>query len=502
MEGRHGKNEDQDNPDTSNKKSPYRVLLIEDEEAHADLIRHSFSNYPKKFHLSHAATLQEARRQIAQEPFGLIIADLLLPDGKGIDIQPADKDAITIPVIIMTSHGNEELAVEMFKAGAVNYIVKSEAAFRNLPQIAERAIGEWENIRERKAAADALRESELRYRTVIENAVEGIVVAQEGILQYANAGALEMIQARPDEISNQPFTNFIHPDDRALVSDRYQRRIRGENVPQRYDFRILRKSGQMIWVQISAIQIIWNDRPATLNFLMDITDRKLMESEISSLNVVLEQRVEERTTQLNKILLEKETLLKEIHHRVKNNLQVIASLLNLQSQYVKDEQTLAVIKDSQNRIKAMALIHEKIYQSESLDQIDYGDYLEKITRSLFESYGVSPRKIALKIHAKDVVLHIDKAIPCSLIINELVSNSFKHAFPNDRAGEVRIDVQLEGDTVRLLYSDTGIGLPESVTLDHTGSLGMRLITGLVQQLKGTVEIQRVGGTTFLIAFKV
>jgi two-component sensor histidine kinase len=150
----------------------------------------------------------------------------------------------------------------------------------------------------------------------------------------------------------------------------------------------------------------------------------------------------------------------------------------------------------------MALIHEKIYQSKSLDRIDYGDYLEKITRSLFESYGVSPKKIAMKIHAENIALHIDKAIPCSLIINELLSNSFKHAFPNERMGEVRIDVTHEGDTIRILYSDNGIGLPESVTLDHTGSLGMRLIAGLVQQLKGTVEIQRGEGTTFIIAFNV
>ena len=128
-------------------------------------------------------------------------------------------------------------------------------------------------------------------------------------------------------------------------------------------------------------------------------------------------------------LKEKEMLLKEIHHRVKNNIQVIASLLNMQSRTVEDLNTKEVLREAQNRVKSIALVHEKLYQSKSLDRIDYHDYLQKISRHLYESYGVSQRNITMNIHAENISLHIDKAIPCSLIINELLTNAFKHAFP-------------------------------------------------------------------------
>jgi PAS domain S-box-containing protein len=329
---------------------------------------------------------------------------------------------------------------------------------------------------------------------------------------------------KQEELLGHRFKVVIHPEDREQVT-----RLFFSLSPQQPQVwivqRIIMPEGSIRWQRWSD-RAIFDKNGRIIEYQSvgrDITEQKQAEEELQKLTRELEQRVKDRTealVHLNEEMLaeidqrkdverqlqlsvsEKETLLKEIHHRVKNNLQIIASLLNLQSQYIKDEQTLSVIKDSQNRIKTMALIHEKIYQSKSLDRIDYGDYLEKITRSLFESYGVSPKKVAMKIHAKNVMLHIDKAIPCSLIINELLANSFKHAFPKDRTGEVRIDVRHDGDTIRLLYSDNGIGLPESITLDHTGSLGMRLISGLTQQLKGTVEIQRGGGTTFLIAFNV
>jgi PAS domain S-box-containing protein len=354
------------------------------------------------------------------------------------------------------------------------------------------------NITERKLVEKALQDSEERFREFADS-ITDVFFAMDKDLRYTYwNSASEELTGIPvqDAIGKSIFQIFPDAPETRRAVEIYQDVLKTEQ-PRSFenDYNL---GGKRFYFDIR----VYPTADGIAVITTDITERKRAEEEIRALNRDLEKRVEERTSQLNQSLSEKETLLKEIHHRVKNNLQIIASLLNLQAGYVKDEQTLAVIKDSQNRIKAMALIHEKIYQSKSLDRIDYGDYLEKITRSLFESYGVSPGKIAIKIHAKNIFLHIDKAIPCSLILNELLTNSFKHAFPKDRTGEIQIDIQLDGGELRLLYTDNGIGLPEGVTLDHTESLGMRLISGLIQQLKGTVEIQRGEGTTFVITFNV
>ncbi|MDD1693475.1 MAG: PAS domain S-box protein [Methanoregula sp.] len=631
----------------------------------------------------------------------------------------------------------------------------------------------YEDVTDKKQAEDALRESELRCRTVIENAAEGMAVIQDGTIKFVNPRMLEMTQMNSEEIANRPFTDYIHPDDRALVFERYQHRISGENPPQHYDFRILGKDGKIIWVHLSAVRIVWDDKPATLNFLMDITDRKaaedalrqsetrfraliqnssdiirildpdgrivyespsserilgylpgvmigkksldfihpadidrvrhdlqevfdrknsstptefrirkadgeyiwvdslgtnlldipgvdgivittrpvqqrkeaeqalheseerlrlalegadagfwdwnlqtgdavfsdrfftmlgyqpgefpstfdgwsslmhpddrvriipafrqqilekrplyeieyrlmaqegnwlwilgrgkivecdeqgnplrmtgvniditnrrLMESEIRSLNTVLEQRVEDRTealSQANKALEEenvqrlaveaklrssldeKTLLLKEIHHRVKNNLQIIVSLLNLQSRYIKDEATLATIRESQNRVKAMALVHEKLYQAEDISHIDLNDYIRFLGTGLFQSYDARSRGIRFQLDISDVQVDINTAIPFGLIINELISNSLKYAFPEGRSGEISIGVKKEGQTLTAIFRDDGIGIPGELDWQNTQSLGLRLVNTLVDQLNGTIELDRTSGTRF------
>jgi PAS domain S-box-containing protein len=763
------------------------------------------------------------------------------------------------------------------------------------------------DITERKTAEAALRESELRYRSVVENAAEGITVIQDGKLQYANTRLQEMVQAGPEEFVNLPFTGFVHPDDRALVTERYQRRMSGEDVPPHYDFRIVAKNGNVIWVQLSAVRIVWNDKPGTLNFLMDITERKqaeeirkayqsrldsameignlawwemdlpdgvvrfddrkatmlgylpgqfahytdftallhpedrdpamqamkdhledrqsryhidyrirtaagdyrwfrdvggitrhhpdgspatvtgividitasrqaedalratetryraliqnssdiirildrdglivyesesserilgypkgymigknpmdyihpgdlgrvkndlqevldrtntgtptefrirkadgeyiwvdsigtnllevpgvngvvittrpiqqrkvaeralresearlatamdiaglvnweydvatgmftfddrfyslyettaeheggnlmsaetymqefiypedrpavlasiqkilattdpdyfgqiehritprdgsvrtiiarfapvmgpdgkvirtigvnqditdfkLMESEIRSLNVVLEQRVKDRTEALVKTneALEQEaiqrlaaekklqasydekvTLLKEIHHRVKNNLQIIASLLNLQSRYIRDESSLAVIRESQNRVKAMALVHEKLYRSEDIAHISLHEYIKFLGTGLFQFYDAKARGIRFILDIRDVNVDIDAAVPLGLIINELISNSLKYAFPEGREGEIAISVTKDGHILNVVYRDTGIGIPADLDWRDTPSLGLRLVNTLVDQLNGTVDLDTSTRTQF------
>ncbi|RJQ51198.1 MAG: PAS domain S-box protein, partial [Desulfobacteraceae bacterium] len=211
--------------------------------------------------------------------------------------------------------------------------------------------------------------------------------------------------------------------------------------------------------------------------------------------------------QVKKSLREKEVLLKEIHHRVKNNLQIIHSMLNLQLPHVKDRQAIELFKESKNRVYSMALIHEKLYESESLAMINLSEYIRSLTANLFLSYGVSERAIRPKISVENITLDIDTVIPCALIINELVSNSLKHAFPDSLKqptgkGEIGIDLRRGiGDKVILTVADNGAGLPDGFDIQNTRSLGLKLVSVLVKQLSGTVYPRKGDGAEFVITFE-
>jgi PAS domain S-box-containing protein len=206
--------------------------------------------------------------------------------------------------------------------------------------------------------------------------------------------------------------------------------------------------------------------------------------------------------QVEASLKEKEVLLQEIHHRVKNNLQIISSLLNLQAQQIEDQQIVEAFRDSQNRIRSMALIHEQLYGSHDLAGIDFGTYVQDLATDLFRSYQADSRRIRLDVETDKVSLGIDRAVPCGLILNELVSNALKHAFPDGRQGRVRIVLRANDGQMMLLVKDDGIGFPEGLDYQSTPSLGLQLVNSLVSQLDGTVELSEKGGTSFRIKLAV
>jgi two-component sensor histidine kinase/putative methionine-R-sulfoxide reductase with GAF domain len=234
------------------------------------------------------------------------------------------------------------------------------------------------------------------------------------------------------------------------------------------------------------------------------------QASISLENAKLYKDVEQRVIQLQEAegkimasLKEKEVLLREIHHRVKNNMQVISSLLNLQFDSVKDRQFTEMLRESHNRIKTMALVHEKLYRSKDLAHVNSKDYITDLMSGIFRSYGYYKGRIALKVEVQDEWLGIDTAIPSGLIINELVSNALKHAFPDDREGEIKISFQkTDEDEYNLIISDNGIGMPEEMDFRKTESLGLRLVMSLSEnQLQGKIELDRTEGTEFRIRFR-
>jgi PAS domain S-box-containing protein len=204
--------------------------------------------------------------------------------------------------------------------------------------------------------------------------------------------------------------------------------------------------------------------------------------------------------QIRVSLKEKELLLKEIHHRVKNNMQIISSLLGLQSSHVKDKEDAVLFEVSQNRVRSMALVHEKLYQSESMSGIDFQDYITDLVEELHNSYYLGDR-VNIAIDAKNILVNIDDAIPCSLIIHELVSNAMKHAFPDERKGDITIEFYQDGQNSVLRIRDDGIGLPAGFDYRNTESLGMQLVNALTQQIHGSIEVDTVGGTAFTIVFR-
>lgn len=215
--------------------------------------------------------------------------------------------------------------------------------------------------------------------------------------------------------------------------------------------------------------------------------------------------MKKKEKQIEAGLIEKEVLLQEIHHRVKNNMEVISSLLQLQSNQVKDKKFMKLVEDSQHRIHSMSLIHEKLYQSEDLASIDFEDYIQSLVEDLFQSQGIDTNNIALRLDVGSVFLGVDSAVPCGLIINELISNCLKYAFPQNSRGKKKIEIALKGttdDEFELVVSDNGIGIPQKVDFRNTESLGLRLVTNLTErQLQGSIELDRSGGTRFHIKFK-
>jgi two-component sensor histidine kinase/FixJ family two-component response regulator len=212
------------------------------------------------------------------------------------------------------------------------------------------------------------------------------------------------------------------------------------------------------------------------------------------------QRVEEALTAA---LHEKELLLKEMHHRIKNNLQVISSLLNLQAGSSEDPLVRKIFQDSQARIYAMAMIHETLQRSRDLARVDLGDYLRSLVAELCRSYDAEAQRIAVRTQFEEVWVNADTAIPCGLILNELLSNAFKYAFPQDMQGDIHVTLRADsGQGVTLTVRDTGVGLPEGLDFRATDSLGMQLVCLLAEQLRGMITLERRAGTAFTVTFPV
>jgi PAS domain S-box-containing protein len=359
------------------------------------------------------------------------------------------------------------------------------------------------DITERKQVEEALRETGERYRSLFDRSLDCVYIHDfAGNFIDANPSALNLLGYTRDKITALNFTSLLTPDQIPLALKVIQEVITTGTQKESSEYRVRRKDGAYADVETTATLLYHHGKPyAIQGFAHDITERKHAEEKLKKFNEVLEQRVKERTEQINASLEEKVILLREIHHRVKNNLQIIISLLKLQSRYIDDDKTRQALNESQNRLRAMALVHERIYRSSNIAEINLKDYLGYLTKQIFSFSNIPSNQIGMKITMEDIMSNIDTLVPVGLIVNELVSNSLKHAFPDGNRGEISIAIQRKNAMLTILFKDTGVGIPADLDWRNADSLGLRLVILLVDQLDGTIELDRSAGTVFTIVVK-
>ncbi len=327
---------------------------------------------------------------------------------------------------------------------------------------------------------DALLRQSGLLRTLARNFPNGAMAIFDNALRFQmlEGKALPLLDLTSAEIEGKALGDLLGEADRGPLLTRYRRVLAGETLTAENVYR-----GRCLLTHYIPLRDASDDVIGGAVLAVDITDRK---------------HAEER---MKAALNEKEILLREIHHRVKNNMQVILSLLNLQAANQSDTRVRALFEELRNRINAMSLIHETLHQSESLTRIDLQAYIQGLAAALLRMYEMQSRGIDLSVQARGVFISLDQAVPCGLIINELISNALKYAFPEGRGGQIRVEAADQGSLFDLSVSDNGIGLPADLDIRNVSSLGLRLVLGLAEsQLSGSIEIDRGRGTRFHIRF--
>ena len=344
-------------------------------------------------------------------------------------------------------------------------------------------IGAQIDITTRKRAEAALRESEERFRALIEQAADAVMVHDErGQMLMANQRVCQNLGYTRAEMLALRVSDFEINFDAEVVEKKWAQLQNG--VSMSVNGLHKRKDGTSFPVEVHVGAVQFDGKRVMLAIARDVTRRRQHEAAVAA------------------SLREKEVMLKEIHHRVKNNLQIICSLLNMQADAIDDAPTRAAFAETRNRVRSMALIHEQLYQTPDLAHIDVGEYLETLVASIQRSAGAHSSHVAFKLDCHAAALDIDRAVPCGLIVNELVTNAIKYAFPDGKRGTIELQLRVEEQTLILSVRDDGIGMNPDLNWEQSDSIGLQLVSALTQQLEGEVELQSGNeGTIWTIRFK-
>lgn len=461
---------------------PLSLLLLEDEVAHVQAIRRALATADIPIEIRVASSLHDYSEQVKEWLPSIVVMDLTLPDGSPEESLNLLLQNTKFPVLVMTSSGNEAMAVAAMKAGALDYLVKSPEVFADMPRYVQRAMREWKLIEAQKRT-----EAELQIlRAGVEQSANSIVIAAaNGSISYVNPAFEKTSGYSASELIGKN-VSCLRSREHAEGADRNLWDTITAGKSWQGVFHNQRKDGSLYW-EASTISPILDSSGEITRYIginENITDRRDME-----------ERVRES-------LREKEVLLKEIHHRVKNNLQIVSSLLRLQSSRLENSVAKVALQDMQNRVRSMALIHEHLYRSDNLARVDMAEYLKRLCQQVFRAMVATNREITMHMHLDPLFLEMDQAIPFGLLVNELVSNAFKHAFPVGGKGQVVVDFHPvpESEEWRLRVADNGIGLPADFDASKSNSLGLQLVVDLTRQIGGQLAIVAGPSASFEVTF--
>jgi PAS domain S-box-containing protein len=465
-------------------KTKLRVLFLEDLPQDIEIIRELLIEAEFDLDYNHTDSEKEFVRLLQGRKYDIILADFKLP---GFDafaaLRLAREICPDVPFICVSGTIGEEKAVEVLKQGAVDYVLKDR--MNRLPFAITRALTEAKDKIERQLAEKTLRESEERYQNLARISPVGIFRADvNGRTTYVNPMWCNISGLSFAEALDNGWLKAVHPDDKNRLIKDWQESTR-QHKASFNDYRFLRPDGTVVWVmgQASPEKDMENQTIGYVGTITDISERKRAEEVIRS------------------SLAEKEVLLKEIHHRVKNNLMTIIGLINMQESKAKNHAFNALLLELEGRVRSMALVHESLHKAKRLTRIDLQNYIETMSAHIRTQFGTK-HGIHFQVQAAGVEADLDTAVPCGLILNELITNAFKHAFPGDKmpAGkshcEITVSVSQDSGTCTLIVADNGVGLPAETNWENPQTLGLQLVKMLCRQINGSIELDRSHGSVF------
>ncbi|MGO9339117.1 MAG: histidine kinase dimerization/phosphoacceptor domain -containing protein [Terracidiphilus sp.] len=445
--------------------SSRQVLLVEDDPATAELVRRTLgrSGYTVEIAPGVEAGLHSLSHNGSVEYVALLL-DYKLPDGEPWALADAAKARIPeVPVIFVTAATGEAVAIEAVRRGFADYVRKSDGFWDELPAVLERVT----RLSQMKSRLD---ETGALTRAIVDQSSDLIAVSDgDGKMMYVSPACFALLGRNSGEMVGRSWTEIVAAEDREALIAMLART--NQTPAQPATLRSIRKDGSLAWMEtrVALLTATFSAQPLIVLTMHEVTAQR------------------ENEQQIHSSLREKEVLLREIHHRVKNNLQVVQSLLKMQSRLLPEGEIRAALAATIQRVRAMALLHEGLYQRTDLARISLTDYLRDLFSGVEASSIAEPGQVLFMLDVEDIQLSLDTAAPFGLLANELMTNCFKHGFPDGRRGVIEISIHRVDGVAHMVVKDDGIGLPQHFDASASPSMGLKLAASLAHQLGGRLE---------------